>query len=596
MILRHWSLVIFTALVVVACIAIPFFPQTAQPVNATVAGGGKDPTMTFVPSTLGVSMPVGLQVGDVAHLSDMSPETRSFFMVGGSNVPVGTIIDMPIRRADGIHHIPMQFVRVNFLNGSPMNMATELAGYALTVLMAGLGLLLLWRGHSRAASGVALWCLASFVQTAVSAIALPVPYGNLLNSLCNTLDAIGTLVGLYLIADGLTQQARTPQRRRRAHWVFTIAVALYSIGVCTINWYFYLHGNFDMFGAGSAINIDWAIALHLLCFAIPLSMLLTSYRRCDPVNKARIRWILFSLLGLVITYALSLSAGRLNISFELLNLGGTALTGATFVGFAYAVLKHRLVSLQFVLNRALVYGLITSLVVGVFAAMLSFLEHETLNTETNRSLALLVPLILGMGLNTLKRNVDEYINKIFFRHRHKAEASLAQFARTCAYVENPDTLLDLTADELFRHGTPQSLAIYLTEPGKAGAKLVRERGKGSYTAHLNIDDLGLLRLRAGDLEVDLHGVASGLGAEGNVYALTVRGQVLGLIVLGARPAEAYTQEERRLFALVAHQVAVALHALRLEEEHRLLKELAEGTFKSLPTAQAKAKELIGVAG
>jgi hypothetical protein len=43
-------------------------------------------------------------------------------------------------------------------------------------------------------------------------------------------------------------------------------------------------------------------------------------------------------------------------------------------------------------------------------------------------------------------------------------------------------------------------------------------------------------------------------------------------------------------------VAVALHALRLEEDHRLLKELAEGAFKSLPTAQAKAKELIGAAG
>ncbi|HEY3858058.1 MAG TPA: GAF domain-containing protein, partial [Gammaproteobacteria bacterium] len=89
------------------------------------------------------------------------------------------------------------------------------------------------------------------------------------------------------------------------------------------------------------------------------------------------------------------------------------------------------------------------------------------------------------------------------------------------------------------------------------------------------------------------GIASGLGTEGNVYALTIRGQVLGFIVLGARPGEAYTQEERRLFALVAHQVAVALHALRLEEQFRLLQELAEGSFTSLPTAQAKAKELIG---
>jgi hypothetical protein len=42
-------------------------------------------------------------------------------------------------------------------------------------------------------------------------------------------------------------------------------------------------------------------------------------------------------------------------------------------------------------------------------------------------------------------------------------------------------------------------------------------------------------------------------------------------------------------------VAVALHSLRLEKEHRLLRELAEGAFNSLPMAQAKAKELIRAA-
>jgi K+-sensing histidine kinase KdpD len=284
-----------------------------------------------------------------------------------------------------------------------------------------------------------------------------------------------------------------------------------------------------------------------------------------------------------------------DLSPFVLNVTANLLTAASFGGFAYAVLKHQLVSLQFVLNRALVYGLMTSLVVGVFAATLSFLERSALNSETNRLVVMLVILLLGMGLDSTKRRVNDYLGKIFFRKRHKAEEALAQFARTCAYVEDPDKLLDLTADELFRHGTPQALAIYLTEPGKAGAKLVRERGDGAYAKHLNIDDLGFLRLRAGDLEVDLRGVASSLGTEGNVYAFTVRGQVLGFTVLGPRPAEAYTQEERRLFALVAHQVAVALHSLRLEEEHRLLRELAEGGFNSLPIAQAKAKELIRAA-
>jgi hypothetical protein len=62
------------------------------------------------------------------------------------------------------------------------------------------------------------------------------------------------------------------------------------------------------------------------------------------------------------------------------------------------------------------------------------------------------------------------------------------------------------------------------------------------------------------------------------------------------PAEAYSAEERQLFERVAHQVAVALHALRLEAQRKLLEEFADGAFGIPPTAQAKAKELMGATG
>jgi len=41
---------------------------------------------------------------------------------------------------------------------------------------------------------------------------------------------------------------------------------------------------------------------------------------------------------------------------------------------------------------------------------------------------------------------------------------------------------------------------------------------------------------------------------------------------------------------------MALHALRLDAQRKLLEELADGGLTNLPTAQAKAKELIGAAG
>ena len=95
---------------------------------------------------------------------------------------------------------------------------------------------------------------------------------------------------------------------------------------------------------------------------------------------------------------------------------------------------------------------------------------------------------------------------------------------------------------------------------------------------------------------DLAGVRTTLGQDGMLYALQVRGQLLGCIYLGPRPAEAYSAEERQLFERVAHQVAVALHALRLEAQRKLLDKLADGAFGASASVQSKVKQLISIQG
>jgi hypothetical protein len=585
MMLRNGFLAAFALLVAAACLALPFLPQSLQPFGATPSDDYQ--AMVVLPSPQDLPMPPGLQAGDKAYFTEMNRETRSLFMVGSANPTTGSSFQLRVHRGDEIHDVTVQFPTVGFLSGDLSNRITGLANYALLLLIATLGLVLIWRGRSRATLGVAIWCLTSVAQSLVVAVPLPLPYCTLLGWFGTVVQNLGTLIGLYLVADDLSADARSPERRRTLHYVFATALALYVVCVSIYNGHFYFEGTSPTAG------INLVVGLHLVGFLISLGMLIGGYKRSIPINQARIRWVLFSLVGLLITYLLSLAAGALRIPIPVLNLAGAVLSAAAFSGFAYAVLRHRLLSLEFVVNRALVYGLITSLVVGVFAALLAFLERTALNTETNRFLALLAPLLLGMGLNAIKRRVDERINKMFFRRRHRAEAELTQLARTSGYVEEPEKLLDLTAEELYRNSGAQGLAIYLSQKGKAGPKLVRKQGALEFPAKLGADDLALLRLKAGDAEVDLRGTSSALGNDGYAYALTVRGEVLGFIVCGPRPAEAYTPEERRLYTHVAQQVGVALHALRLQEQQRLLKDLAEGAFKSLPTARAKAKALIG---
>ncbi|MGE5624089.1 MAG: GAF domain-containing protein [Bacillota bacterium] len=581
MTLRTWVLWSATLLVAGACIAFPFIPQSAPPVEIRPLYQQK--AYSLHPSSLGLPMPAELHEGDVVYPKDMDLSTRLAFSVGAGNLPAGATLDLPVSRDGKVQHVQVRAMPIRLESST---LVYFLLGYSLALLMAALGLLLLWRGSNEAAAGVALWCLSSLASSIISDLPLPLPYGGWFNWASSILEIGGTLVGLYLVADGLTAGALSPETRRRWRWRFIASLAVYYALMIGYNGYAIATG------LTSLLVLNIVVWLHIWIFIIPLIVMVLGYRPATDIDRARIRWILFSLVGLLLSYVGGSVAFRFGIPGSAAQFILTALTGMAFAGFAYAVLRHRLVSLQVVLNRALVYGLLTSLVVGVFAALLSFLEHNAINSQTNQFLALLIPLVLGMGINSLKRKVDDYINAAFFRRRHRAIAELTQFARTCSLIEDPDKLLDLAAESLYRNSGAQGVAVYAMQKGKAGPKQARKQGPLPFPEKIGNDDLALLRLRAGDAEVDLHGTFSRIESEGYAYPLTVRGELLGFIVVGPRPAEAYSLEERRLFTLASQQVGIALHTLRLQEQQKLLQAIAKGAYKSLPKARAKAKALV----
>lgn len=578
---RSWLFGFLSLIVFGACLVVPFIPLAVQPYDLVPLFSER--AVMIEPSGFGLPMPSALQAGDKVYLQDNQPVVRAAFLVGVGNIAAGSKVVLHVRRGGELRIVEYE---VAHLSLSGLAFVDQLAAYALMVLISALGLLVLWRGQGVAPLGVALWCFTTALNDVLRTLPLDFEAATWISLVGLLVSALGTLVGLYLVAVGLTAGADNARWLRRMRFVFWSALVIYFADVVVQDSRLILTGEPDLWAVLSFI------VLHVAVFVIPLWMLVQGRLRASPVNRARIRWILFSIAGLLLSYLLPFIGGAVDIPTAFAGLILTALNTAAYTGFAYAVLKHRLVPVQLVLNRALVYGLITSLVVGVFAAVLAFLERNAIDTGTNRFLALFIPLLLGMGLNAIKQKVDAYINRHFFRERHRAAAALEQFARTCGFVEEPERLLDLAAEEMHAQSGAQGLAVYLGQPGKEGAALVRQKGTSPFPAKLAADDRAFLRLRAGDVEVDLHGTRSALGAEGYAYGLLVRGEVLGLIVCGPRPAETYSLEERQLFTRVAHHLGVALHTLRLQEQQKLLSDIASGAVKASASVRAKANALV----
>ncbi|MGH8402271.1 MAG: hypothetical protein ACRESO_02530, partial [Gammaproteobacteria bacterium] len=128
---------------------------------------------------------------------------------------------------------------------------------------------------------------------------------------------------------------------------------------------------------------------------------------------------------------------------------------------------------------------------------------------------------------------------------------------------------------------------------------VRRDSEIAYPDQVDVDDDAFVAARGDLKEVDLSNLHSSLGTDGYVFPMTALGDLQGVLVCANRPGEHYAANERKLLSYVAHEVGLALHALRvretinkLEQKAKLVDALATGTLTSISEIQSQARRLV----
>jgi 23S rRNA maturation mini-RNase III len=260
------------------------------------------------------------------------------------------------------------------------------------------------------------------------------------------------------------------------------------------------------------------------------------------------------------------------------------------IGLIYGLLFKRLVRLSFIINRGAVYGLTAIVVVGIFALLGALIQSFTIGGNAGLALTLGVSLIVGLGLEAVKKRIDSLVERLFFRRKYIADSMLRRFARQCAFIEDPERLLDEAVAEIREYLQAPSVALY--ERVTDSYTRVCQRGRNAFPERVAIDDRAFVALRAELTEQDLHTYKSALGFEGYGFPMAVRGKLQGALIVGARP-EQYTPDERELLAHVAYQVGMALHALRTRENEKLMRAFASGELEPA-LARERARQLFSM--
>jgi hypothetical protein len=266
------------------------------------------------------------------------------------------------------------------------------------------------------------------------------------------------LLGIYLIL--LFPDGRLPSRRWRSlAWLSGAVMVLVSLSIIFMPGSVPGHpGVSNPFGIEGyplvARVLGGVVVLLPVCILASAASLVLRYRRSTGEERQQIKWIAFaaSLVGLV---ALITVASTLMFAPESLQIAGTqplwlellqdldllCLAGVP-VAVGFAILRHRLYDIDVVINRTLVYGSLTAMLVAVYYGSVVVLQYVFRALSGGESQLAIVASTLAIAalFNPLRRRVQTFVDRRFYRRKYDAAKILAAFNARLRDETDLDTL------------------------------------------------------------------------------------------------------------------------------------------------------------
>lgn len=400
----------------------------------------------------------GIQVGDRLDESAMSPQQLEWLL----QYPVMPSAGMPV--SFGVYHDGVRREVTVVSVPEPMGIADEtliLVSLLGTLIFIAIGTIVVLLRPSPLTWGFYFFCL-TFAPSGSSVLGMTEVYGTLQSPYSQyfalahdaLLRAAG-LTGLLVFSLRFLQEPMTGWRLRlqRALPFTFLAIA----GLATL----YIVDTYFLGRPAEAVGRA-QITLTALCALAAGFALIDTYVHRRGADRQRIRWV---VLGF--TVALVANLAEQLISTEATNAPFGVLYGLSLfsiiapVAVAYAIVKHRVIDVTFVVSRTLVYGTLTTLFIGTFAFVNWFVGHVLEQTGWALVSDIGIAVAVGFWLDSLHRRVDRFFERVLFRKRHEAEVRLTRAAAGLPHANSPALVdnamvkeplegLDLTSAALFR--------------------------------------------------------------------------------------------------------------------------------------------------
>ena len=208
-----------------------------------------------------------------------------------------------------------------------------------------------------------------------------------------------------------------------------------------------IHNPLGIEGLPNLYELVQALMLTLLLLAATSQ--LVRLRRTRGIEQQQIKWFAYAVVlassGSILTYVVPVAIGAL-----WLDLVGYVpfVVGVVSVpiSMGIAILRYRLYDIDIIINRTLLYGSLTAMLVALYFGGIVVLQRMfVLLTGQRSTLAVVASTLLIAALFTpLRRRLQSFIDRRFYRSKYDARKTLEAFS---AKLRN-ETDLDALSDDL----------------------------------------------------------------------------------------------------------------------------------------------------
>jgi hypothetical protein len=455
-----WFLLVFAAVFLLLSLAQIAYRFTLPTDGWSVYTEDLDnPDWIFYTNLVGT--PSGLQpedtliaVGDRSMLGTASLG----YLARPANWQAGKTVTMIIQRADQqvlvdipiVHWTLRSIWRYNFEN------LTQFASTVSAVLFLFIGGLTFLRRPSLPSARALLMLSTAIAASFISGI-LPDGLSVQFDQLANTTTSFYSylIFGTFLAPSLLAFSLLFPQPKHAIQHRPWLAFLPYGFGLSLLIYFF---------SGGQAWQAGWYTTLGMFVASV-ISLTHAGFTQRDGVSRAQLRWAISGfvlglglfMLNFPLAFGWITNPALINLVNILASLGFVVIG----IGFAVAVLRYRLYDIDVIIRRTLIYAALTGALVIVYFSSIILLQ-EIIPPQSQLG-TVLSTLAIAALFSPLRRRIQKYIDRVFYRQKYNAEQTMAAFSATARDEVNLEQLSDSLLTVVESTMQPVSVALWLKD-------------------------------------------------------------------------------------------------------------------------------------